>query len=1336
VTNEVFANSPVPGAPEPVTQLAANGGQITAEATTFNVSPALPDALQSGGQFHALIDHELVIIPCQAGTTLTGIQRGVEISTQATHLDGAGIIPLLTAGALQNALAGIQAADEAYASGLTTAEATRAEAAESTNAGAISTETSRAETAEAGKASTSALTSETTRAEGAESTNAGAISAEVTRAEGAEGTNATAISTETSRAETAEAAKASTTSLSAETTRAEAAEATDLAAAQASLQKSGTLTNGHLLSTDGTHATDSGLPTQSVGSVSYDYEVYGLGGVYYANPKIGSGLTAYSNADAYTVIQAAITALTASGGGQGSAGGKIHLSRWGAPYNLTNELTIIGWEGTSFAPFSQLTIEGDGAASYIEQTTTGKNALVVKNGACVRLANLHLYAGPNAKSCLLGDDSGSTTEISMAKSEIDGVICQSDSTGYAAVLLKNIWNLSAPTLRADATANDGVCIENTSTTTNYGNSSFGFLGAGGSSSTGFAGLRVTGTQNNHFPNLISIEHLECSYSYYGVYSNCWWYSRIGFVDAENCAYPIYFTGASSNFAFQTRSVKIEGGLLAGTGSNAAITCDTYTGGNTFKVALDSSNPACADTAGNDVNSYEFTGAAAANTYSVSNVATPITLRYSSGAVYSSSPAALNENSGGTFGQAISSGQVVDLCRAPYGAAPATDLTVTLNSTTTATVTAGTAPASGAIIAPGIPANTTFTASGNTLTLSNAATATGSGVTAYAGVDCGSALQTAIDTASVANGGVDVIFSLPGVYLLNGTQQTGTAYTYSYSGQVLFPAFPYATEAMPVIRIRGMVPAGLGETDIAGGGVFLYSSAASGNVFDVIPGGEVNSDPLSGITVLLEDLRIIVPTNPQCGGAKLYAANAAHVKRFAACAWSVVQNVSTLTGSGVALTMPGVSSGGQSIEGVWLDGFPVALIPADHCVMYGDNQIWHCKDGVHLNGAENPVEMMIYIGGTENGVVGNAATIVRGKVGWELAGGLGFSGVLISDPNDYLSGDLHVYFNYADISTVPACVFGRNPALNLRRINDGRDWMSRHPSETFTRDATAATTGSTVPGITDGTLTPWWVQSGTWTIATSGQLKALGSGNIYVPAKDGGVSRLINVTLTPVSSSNFLVCGAVAEDSLTCVSLQCFGQAITMYAAGSNVGSVSSAYTNGTSITVGLALYYGPNANGAGQRCYRAKALVNGAVIIDKYLPTADQPAPSTSYPFVYDGLQSSSDTTTIVTAFKVTELQDDDSQLTPQHAVSGTTAGTATWEQPFQGPTYKKVLVSLAGYENTTATAQTITFTTPFTVAPRIVSDDSGGASVSTTVLTLPASMGSTKTGWIILEGY
>jgi hypothetical protein len=89
-----------------------------------------------------------------------------------------------------------------------------------------------------------------------------------------------------------------------------------------------------------------------------------------------------------------------------------------------------------------------------------------------------------------------------------------------------------------------------------------------------------------------------------------------------------------------------------------------------------------------------------------------------------------------------------------------------------------------------------------------------------------------------------------------------------------------------------------------------------------------------------------------------------------------------------------------------------------------------------------------------------------------------------------------------------------------------------------------------------------------------------------------------------------------------------------------------------------------------------------------------------------------------------------------QTVLTGTSAGTVTYTQSGNTPWDKRFVAYLAGYENTTGTAQTITFVIAYNNAPAIIKDSTGGASVSTTTLTLPASMGAPVTGYIVLAGY
>jgi hypothetical protein len=92
---------------------------------------------------------------------------------------------------------------------------------------------------------------------------------------------------------------------------------------------------------------------------------------------------------------------------------------------------------------------------------------------------------------------------------------------------------------------------------------------------------------------------------------------------------------------------------------------------------------------------------------------------------------------------------------------------------------------------------------------------------------------------------------------------------------------------------------------------------------------------------------------------------------------------------------------------------------------------------------------------------------------------------------------------------------------------------------------------------------------------------------------------------------------------------------------------------------------------------------------------------------------------------------------TSQNTLTGTSAGSIVWSQPLQGSALKLVILYANGYENTTTTAQSITFTKAFTNTPAILVNTTGmSITVSTTGVTLPTSMTAATTGWIIIAGY
>ena len=368
------------------------------------------------------------------------------------------------------------------------------------------------------------------------------------------------------------------------------------------------------------------------GPVPADYVITTNGTTIAATALAGSGLTTYSGTDAYTVIQNAITALTPAGS-IGSGGGRIHITK--GAYFLTNELTITGWENTNSNPLSQLVIQGDGYATQLMQSTTGKNTLVVKNAASFVLRDIRLYSGPNAKSALLGDNSG-TYEISCLESVIDNVHCDSNSTGYPAVLLKNFFDLSAPKWEIESTNNTALALENVSSTTKYGNSHFGYLRCTASASSPYAGLSITTTTASNFLDILTFDNYESYGAYYGIYAQGLYYSTFGLVDIEEAVYPVWFDGTSAGSWQETRYVSIKSGyLLSSSANNPAITNTLYTGGNEFNVVIDmkaTDMPVLDQSNFRPVNSYNLVvnPDAAVALISITNTNTEIVLRHING----------------------------------------------------------------------------------------------------------------------------------------------------------------------------------------------------------------------------------------------------------------------------------------------------------------------------------------------------------------------------------------------------------------------------------------------------------------------------------------------------------------------------------------------------------------------------------------------------------------------------------------------------------------------------------------------------------------------------------
>lgn len=305
-----------------------------------------------------------------------------------------------------------------------------------------------------------------------------------------------------------------------------------------------------------------------------DYVITTDGTNISATPRSGSKYPPYTGTDAFTIFQSAVNTLTPHGS-PGTGGGKIFFI---GHYNLSDEIVISGWESGGI-PYSQLILQGEGYSSQLKQTTPGKNALVIKNGASVSLRDFVVTAGSSSKSCILGDCTGSDTEFSLYKSTIDNVYCYGANPSYPSVLLINFALVNVGHMLVENPSGDGLVLQNSSNSVLYGNSNFDFLHLTAAKTAPYAALKIIST--NTVPmNLLTFGNITTTSGYYGIYTDYAQHCTFNFVDIEGIPVCIGL-GAAASGLNNTSGMTFNSGYLLPKVGGTAISTGAITSANNF-----------------------------------------------------------------------------------------------------------------------------------------------------------------------------------------------------------------------------------------------------------------------------------------------------------------------------------------------------------------------------------------------------------------------------------------------------------------------------------------------------------------------------------------------------------------------------------------------------------------------------------------------------------------------------------------------------------------------------------------------------------------------------------
>jgi hypothetical protein len=532
-----------------------------------------------------------------------------------------------------------------------------------------------------------------------------------------------------------------------------------------------------------------------------------------------------------------------------------------------------------------------------------------------------------------------------------------------------------------------------------------------------------------------------------------------------------------------------------------------------------------------------------------------------------------------------------------------------------------------------------------------------------GQDITTSLQAALTLAATYTNGADILIPDPGVYLINGAQQTGTAQSYSYSGQVLIPAVSLAN-SMP-IRIRGGIPGSSGgSTTGLPRGVVLQSNATAGYVFDILPSFTQFGCPWTGAMPIFENLVIRCPDNPTCGALNMLCTQRFELNRVTIDTPTAF--TAPVAGSLEALALPQIYNNGDvTVRDANIRGYPVGIRLSEHNVL--DNVfLSYCKIAFKGGGASHgnwfgyvDVEECptVFDGGsapafgTPTPVAGSS---VYGYLDFENNQTTG-SLAPVAFVNDTSSNPVQGTVRFFGTGTQAQPIVGgrsldveqmKQPAFGPWGASRAGSWMKSHPYDTFHRMISLS--GSGAPGQCNPSLHPWRVDSGSFSVASQ-QLKSLGASSFcMVPTWKSGLPRTLTMTAVMGASATngawLIACANVASNGTStnpnnaiCFQMIVGGKPQVQVNGGTRwLGLPGSTIVAGSTHTAALEIFNDYNGIPSTVKIY-----YDGVYQATYFLTATEKTSvlPSATWPYFEDGIAIKDAGSTAVTAFNVKDAE-------------------------------------------------------------------------------------------------